>query len=293
MTLRDSADYVQVVSEPDSGSSFYNVKEYYLDGKPRLLGKSSAINPPKFEQLCVAYYENGRKKTIGNYKNGLLVNDEYEFFPNGKPYRVKRYPDNNKTENNIRNDFLIIANYDSLGTALVTNGNGHYKGYENDFKFKAIFEEGDVKDGKREGTWKGQSGTTNKINFTETYVDGKLISGSAIDKSGIVKTYTGSRAVQPQYPGGANAFINYLGHTVKYPKEDRERFIQGKVIIGFIVEKDGRITDVHVLKHVSPSLDNEAVRVITASTNWVPGTQFGNNVRVSYTVPINFTLGSR
>lgn len=291
MSSRDSADYIQIVSEPDSGSAFYNVKEYYLDGKPRFVGKSSVINPPKFEELCVAYYENGRKKIISNYKNGLLINDEYEFFPNGKPYRVKRYPENSKAENNLRNDFLIIANYDSLGTALVTDGNGHYKGYGADFKFKVVFEEGDVKDGKREGAWKGRSGGKNEINFIETYADGKLVSGSATDKSGTTQTYTGSREEQPHYPGGATAFYSYLGHTVKYPKEDRERFIQGKVIVGFIVGKDGRITDVHVLKHVSPSLDNEAVRVIEESVAWVPGTQFGHKVRVSYTVPINFTLG--
>lgn len=94
----------------------------------------------------------------------------------------------------------------------------------------------------------------------------------------------------PQFPGGQAAFIKYLSNSVKYPTVAEENGIQGRVICAFIVEPDGSISDVKVVKSVDPSLDKEAKRVISFMPKWIPGRQKGTAVRVKYTTPVAFTL---
>jgi TonB family protein len=94
----------------------------------------------------------------------------------------------------------------------------------------------------------------------------------------------------PVFPGGIDAFFRYLGKNIRYPTKEREKGIQGRVIIGFVVEKDGSLSDVRLLRGVAPGIDAESVRVIKASPNWQPGKQNGKAVRVAYSVPISFTL---
>ena len=94
----------------------------------------------------------------------------------------------------------------------------------------------------------------------------------------------------PEFPGGVAALMAYLRKNIKYPAICRENNIQGKVIVTFVVNKDGSIVDVEVAKGVNPSLDKEAVRVISQMPNWEPGRQLGRPVRVRYSVPVSFRL---
>ena len=94
----------------------------------------------------------------------------------------------------------------------------------------------------------------------------------------------------PQFPGGDAALMQYLSSHIKYPVVAEENGIQGRVVCTFVVERNGSITDVRVVKSVDPSLDKEAVRVIKSMPNWIPGKQNGSAVRVKYTVPVTFRL---
>lgn len=94
----------------------------------------------------------------------------------------------------------------------------------------------------------------------------------------------------PQFPGGPQALFEYLTKNIKYPVVAEENGIQGRVIVTFVVERDGSITDVKVAKSVDPSLDKEAQRVVRSMPNWIPGKQNGSAVRVKYTVPVTFKL---
>ncbi|MFV0290645.1 MAG: energy transducer TonB [Mangrovibacterium sp.] len=94
----------------------------------------------------------------------------------------------------------------------------------------------------------------------------------------------------PEFPGGVNAMRAYLGKTVKYPTSALENGVQGTVYISFVVNQDGSIVDVKVLRGVDASLDKEAVRVVQSMPKWKPGKQGGKAVRVSYQVPISFKL---
>lgn len=95
---------------------------------------------------------------------------------------------------------------------------------------------------------------------------------------------------QPMFPGGPAALMKYLSEHTKYPVVAQENGVQGRVTVQFVVEKDGSISDVHVLRGVDPSLDKEAVRVVKSLPRWTPGKQNGITVRVNYRVPVLFRL---
>ena len=94
----------------------------------------------------------------------------------------------------------------------------------------------------------------------------------------------------PEYPGGQAALFEYLSTNVKYPADAEKKKVEGRVLVTFIVNTDGSITDIEVVRKAFPSLDAEAVRVISGMPKWIPGEQKGQKVRVKYTVPLSFHL---
>ena len=95
---------------------------------------------------------------------------------------------------------------------------------------------------------------------------------------------------ESKVPGGNGALLEYLATHVKYPVVAQENGVQGRVIVSFVVERDGSITDVRVVRSVDPSLDREAARVVSSMPRWTPGKQNGSAVRVKYNVPVMFKL---
>ena len=94
----------------------------------------------------------------------------------------------------------------------------------------------------------------------------------------------------PAFPGGMEAMIQFLSSNIQYPADAQKQKVDGRVLVNFVVEKDGSITEVKVIKPTFPSLDAEAVRVVKAMPKWKPGYQKGQAVRVQFTMPINFSL---
>lgn len=94
----------------------------------------------------------------------------------------------------------------------------------------------------------------------------------------------------PQFPGGPSALFEYLSKSIIYPADAEKNGTQGRVIVTFVVERDGSITNVNVVKNVDTLLDKEAYRVVRSMPHWIPGRQNGTPVRVNYTVPVTFKL---
>ncbi len=94
----------------------------------------------------------------------------------------------------------------------------------------------------------------------------------------------------PRFPGGVEALMQYLAWNIKYPKEAKLLHEQGRVFIRFVVETDGSITHIRVLRGAAPLLDEEAVRVVRNMPRWIPGSQRGKPVRVIFNLPVKFTL---
>ena len=96
--------------------------------------------------------------------------------------------------------------------------------------------------------------------------------------------------VMPEFPGGSAELLKYLSTHIKYPTMSQEMGSQGRVIVQFVVDKDGSITNPTVVRGVDAYLDKEAIRVISGMPKWKPGVQNGKKVRVKYTVPVVFRL---
>lgn len=96
--------------------------------------------------------------------------------------------------------------------------------------------------------------------------------------------------VMPEFPGGMSKLSEYLAQNIVYPVEARKAGIQGKVFVNFVVEPNGSVSNVKVMRSLGYGCDEEAIRVVKAMPRWTPGTQRGKAVRVSYNLPINFKL---
>ena len=100
--------------------------------------------------------------------------------------------------------------------------------------------------------------------------------------------------IMPQYPGGDGALLDYIKKNLRYPQEAKNKGIQGRVIVRFIIETDGSISDVKVVKPVDSLLNNEAVRIVKSMPRWKPGGLMSKGKtelkRIKYTIPINFKL---
>lgn len=95
---------------------------------------------------------------------------------------------------------------------------------------------------------------------------------------------------QPSFPGGREELFKYLAYNVRYPIDAAKNKIEGRVLVTFVVEHDGSISNVNVANSVYPSLDKESIRVVSGMPKWIPGKANGKTVRVKYTIPITFRL---
>jgi protein TonB len=96
--------------------------------------------------------------------------------------------------------------------------------------------------------------------------------------------------VMPMFSGGQKALMEYLAANVRYPDTMEDTCAQGRVVVSFVVERDGSITEPKVVKSVHSALDEEALRVVNGMPKWIPGSQNGERVRTRYTIPITFKL---
>ena len=280
---KDSADFIRLVITPDTSvdKTLFQVKDYYLTGKLKMMGNSSVwTSNVNLQGSCIEFYPNGHKKLICNYQGGHREGAIIESYPNGKVYLTGNY------QNGRLN--LVSCN-DSTGKVLAENGNGKWLKFRADGK--TLYEEGEATNGIENGDWKGYP--NDSVYYVCRYTNGKMISGITYDKKGNHQyKFTGFEML-PEFKGGVDAFMRFIAQNLRYPGDARDSGIQGKVIVTFVVERDGTLNDIKVIRGLSQSIDEEAIRVIKLSPPWQPGIQNGAPVRVRYSIPINFSLGGR
>lgn len=179
----------------------------------------------------------------------------------------------------------------------------------------ALFKDGliPVSDSSRKYAYMNRSGkliTPFKFDYAENFSEGLAVVSIGdkwgyIDKQGNTtfnppassstsqKTNDGTTTVtetMPSFVGGPTAMFRWINEHLQYPEEAMNKGIKGKVIATFVVEKDGSITDIEIVKSVHPLLDNETIRVLGTMPKWIPGTQDGSPVRVKYTVPLTYNF---
>jgi TonB family protein len=282
--VRDSADYIRIIREPDSGKVNYELVEYYKNNILKRTGEVSSYKPSlKMEGQIVSYYTNGTKQSIYNYRNNKLVDTCIRFFSNGKPEEI-RYYDPSSKDSLYR---IVQIYYEDGKPILDETGSGFIK--KNTSKYKTV--EGSYKDGRKEGVWK-EYDLKKKEELEEVFVNGIFQKGISKDENGNTYAYTIKEKL-PEFKGGIPAFYKFLSNKLTYPSEARSRRIQGRVVISFIVDETGKLGEFKVLKSVSSDLDTEALRVMALSPKWQPGIQNGRPVKVLYSVPIMFSLATK
>lgn len=124
----------------------------------------------------------------------------------------------------------------------------------------------------------------------EIYDDAaEMTTGVVWDSLGIEQEFY-SFETMPEFPGGVAAMFSFISNNMKYPRAAKRRNISGRVVIGFVIETDGRIVDVRVVRSAHELLDREGMRIVQQMPNWLPGRQDGEPVRVSYNLPLTFKL---
>ena len=296
VTLRDSADFIRVIQEPDSGMTDFALAEAYLNGKPKTRGYVSKFEPELvYEGQVLRYRDDGSKESVTLYNKGQQTGKTFYFFKNGKVSKVLNYDSLEIYFPKIKplpygSDFLpfrLEYQEDSTGNVLVEGGKGHLKQKIKVFKDEEAIEEGDYRNGLKEGIWT-ETGTSGNYWAKDTFKQGNLVSGQRF-KDGQTYTYTVESQV-PVFKGGMEQFYRFLARKIRYPLDAQREKISGKVFLSFVVEKDGSLSDINVVRSVFPSIDEEAVKVLKQSPNWIPGIHRGLPIRVKYNLPIAFAL---
>jgi periplasmic protein TonB len=123
----------------------------------------------------------------------------------------------------------------------------------------------------------------------DLFEQGKLVEGRMWNPDA-TETDHYDYEILPEFPGGMNSLVQYLGSNLNYPKKPRNKGVEGRVLVYFVVEKDGSLGEISVKEGVHPELDAEVLRVVRSMPKWTPGMEDGEKVRVAYHLPIRFKL---
>lgn len=333
------------------GKTFFlgEVQDFTIDGKLIMQGQytDAGVKDGEF----TFYYRSGQVQGKGNFSEGVRTETWKYFFKNGQLEREVIFP---KPERNKPSpeDFIPVSVYDSMGTALLTNGTGdwHFE-YEWYGVTDRYMVDGKFLGGKKEGIWTCRL-SSGQLLYQETYKNNKLKEGFVSDgrnqeaitepinnkfmlpfklevtegfvyKLGTdqksypflsflpkdveafnVKATPDSLSVdtgdddkifivveqEAEFPGGLSAMMKFIMKNLKYPPSARRMGVEGRVYVQFIVERDGSISNVKVVKGINADLDKEAIRIVSSFPTWKPGMQGGRPVKSQFVLPIPFKL---
>jgi len=274
-TTEENHKYIRVVEDYFSNKNIYVFKDYFKSKKLCMIGGSSDKDILKREGQFIYYYENGNKKAVVNYSKNNKTGIEYRWYENGN---IKAELDHSKIKD-ADVDFKINNYWNPQQEQKVISGNGSV-----DYSDENQEDIGEVKDGLPDGIWKGKN-LKRKFSYIENYRKGKFISGISTDSQGIEHQYK-HLEIRPEPKKGIKDFYQYIGKNYKKTENAIANKISGKLVLSFIIDKDGSITEPKILKSLGYGLDEEAIRVITNYNGWIPGQQKGINVRALYSIPI-------
>ncbi|MFC4815889.1 MULTISPECIES: energy transducer TonB [unclassified Flavobacterium] len=297
--------YTRIIKEYSSEKDNYKVFEYYKSGQLRkeyTLKDKTNLNSKT--GILTTYSENGIKKqeqqisdsetgidyTTNWYEGGQLyqeiesnkktkITTETNYYTNGNKLSIEK---NNFSIPNAGLNNKIIQAWDKNNNHTVKDGNGNYQ-IETDF-FKI---NGAVKDSLKDGEWIEQNKATGE-KIIEKFKNGKFIKGKRIELDGTVITYE-EQEIAAMPARGYSDFSQFIAMFFVYSKEALKNNISGKVILEFIIETDGSINNIVVIKSLGYGLDEESIRIVKEYKSWSPGKIRGKNIRTRYHLPLRLT----
>ena len=223
--------------------------------------------------MLTLYFENGNKYKICYYSNKTLIGKEIEWYENGNNKREIEYTPNEKES---QNKIKIIQYWNKDNVQNIIDGNGDYE--EN---YKEFYGAGKLKNGYKDGIWQGwQVNPENK--YTENYDNGKFISGIITDENN-TKTPYRELVTKAEPKGGLTIFYKYISQNFKAPEVTG---LNGKILIKFNIDKDGKATEPKIVRGIGFGADEEAIRVIK-NYIWIPWVQRGQTLKSSFSIPIS------
>jgi len=280
-TTKENHKFYRIIQDYYANKESYKIADYYKSGVLQMEGTSKTNDGNSKEGEFIFYYENGNKKSIENYYKSRHTGKSLEWYENGNPKLEGEYI---QSEKSFNSDFKMYQFWNTKNEHLVIDGNGDYEeNEENKFTVK-----GRVKNGFKDGVWTGTNNKS-KYQYTDIYKKGEFISGKSTDSAGTERSYK-YLEIRPLPKNGIQDFYNYIGKNFTKTPDAIKNKISGRLIISFIIDKDGKIVEPKILKPLGFGLEEEAIRVITSYENWIPGQQRGVNVRVLYSIPITVAL---
>jgi len=276
-STEDNYKYIRIVEDYFSDKKAYILKEYYKSKALKMIGSTLDRDVIKKDGQFVYYYENGNKKSTVNYLDNKKSGKEFNWYENGNIKSELEY----FTANDNDLDYKLNNYWNDQKEQKIISGNGNFE-----YKDKFSEESGRVKNGLRDGIWKGKD-IKSKAAFTENYENGKLVSGITTDSLNIEHPYTVlSKAPEPKK--GIQSFYSYVGKSMYIPIEARNK-VYGKIYMTFIVDKDGTLIEPKILKGLGYGLDENAIKTIKNAKKWNPGIKRGIPARSRCSLPITIT----
>lgn len=266
--------YYRIVRDYNLEQESYKIEEFYKSGILKSSGTSSQNINYKYNGVVSTFYENKTLESETNYRDGQPDGNYFSCHPNGKKATEGEFILDEFSKYNQK--ILKIKQYwDSNGVQKVKDSNGILEEVNSDY-----YATGEIKNGLKNGNWNGLDRKL-KISFSENFANGKFISGISTDKDSIKHSYNEVEQ-RPSPKKGINHFYTFVGKKFKSKTNGT-----GKIILSFIIEKNGEINEIEVLKGIDNELDKEAIRVLNLYSDWQPGKYRGINVRVLYSLPIS------
>lgn len=279
----DSADFVRVVYPRDPVSKDYPVKEFYKDGKIKLMGQYESERYYKsklgvFNGDVISYYPTGKRRSFTHYKAGKKVGQEYLFYPAGLVQCSIVYSEGllQKPKN--------WEFYTTKGDKICDKGNGRWITYDGNYKPIA---EGEVKDGLFEGEWHGKTLEADSIRYTYIYKKGEFVSGVGYDKNGTsysFKQYVEQSSISLR----PFDYVEIITKYFKGLKDVNQRFID-TARVSFIIEKNGSLSSVKLVDNDNTLLNEYVKTALSQFKDVIPQKYYGIPIRTRMILPLRIS----
>jgi hypothetical protein len=274
--------FIRVVKDYTEEKDLYDVAFYSRSGKIDRRATTTNKYFMAFEGPCLYYYENGNRKKIETYSDKKINGKQYEWYENGSMKSESEVLFDKKTNNSTTK---IIHYWNTNNEQKVIDGEGEYEEIIeiplNSKEKNSIKSIGKIKNYVKDGEW-NTSYSYNKQSTKETYRNGIFISGVTIDENGKEQAYS-ILEEKPQPRNGMFDFYNFIGKNFRTPDVVG---LKGVIYLTFVIERDGTITDIKVIRDIGFGTGVEAIRVLSKYGHWLPGKQRGVPVRVMCSLPI-------
>ena len=271
---QEQAVYKKIIKDYNIEKATYQYFIFYKSDKIKEEGTCLDKYCIKKTGYVVTYYENGNKKESVQYVDDRKFGKADYWYENGNiAEEGEFFSDEKETKYRIINYW----NKDKIKT--VENGTGIYSLIN---EFCSV--EGNYLNGNKSGIWSGKYLKSNDV-YLENYEDGNLTSGESTDSDGTKHKYTILES-KPEPKKGMSHFFKYIVQNFKRTEQSIKLKIIGKIILSFVIDREGKVIEPKIIKSLGYGLDEEAIRVLTSYPNWNPAMRKGKKVRCSYQIPI-------